>query len=234
MRTVLILSLLATSLVGCVQDPVPVGFDMSDFFPLDNSRTWTFDNMDQDLDYFIDASLTINTEPGEQVTEAGDKYQILHYEARCIDGVEECGAGFLYDIYMSEGPYGIALHGYETPETGQVLFSDRLRLGPSKMARGDDIVSVDIDGHTFTSTFLDIEMDGTIGPDGEPIAEELGCDKTMSGPEWECVHMVVESDPPGHWLAGDWWASAGWNVVAWNRTDDDGKWRAIDVENVRQ
>ena len=120
------------------------------------------------------------------------------------------------------------VNGYETPEKGKVVFTNPLRLAKSKMSRGDDIVSTEVDGHTFTTTFFDMEKDGTIDVDGEPIDEILGCDQDV-GVEWECVHLVVESDPPGHWLAGDWWASPGWGLVAWKRTDDVDKWRTIDA-----
>lgn len=223
MHRALVLALSLTTLAGCPQDPVTVGFRMQDFFPVDNDRKWVFSNMDQELDYVIDGTMRAS----DRVTmESGQSYAVLHYERRCIEDVEECGAGFLYDLYMWSDGSGVEIWGYETPEKGQVVFETPIVLADGRMGRGQSVTSLEVDGHVFTTTFSDLEKDGSLDRDGNPIPEELGCDQQV-GVEWECVRMTLESDPPGHWLAGEWWASSGWNVVAWNRTGDEGKWRTI-------
>jgi len=227
MQRPLALAMFATLLAGCPQDVFPVGFDMSDFYQFSNGRQWTYSTLNAEVDYVIDARM----DPARTLElDNGDTATIITYEKRCLEGVEDCGAGFMYDLYMSEtSVYGVAIHGYENPTEGKVLFENRLLIAPPKMARGDSITSTDVQGHTFTSTFFDIEEDGETDADGNPIAEELGCDQDV-GVVWECAHFTIESDPPGHWLAGDWWTAAGWNTVAWKRTDDIDKWRTIDAD----
>jgi len=202
---------------------------MDEFFPLDGAeRSWVMENMDSPQDFLLDVTFD-----GErQVLEDDSEVYTFSTAKRCIDGVDDCGAGPLYDITMSSAPLvGVRLHGYTLAGEEPVVFNNPLVLADDKMVRGDVVTTEDVDGHSFTVTFVGLEAE--LDDDGEPtgLADELGCDHTM-GVIWKCAHLSVESTPAGHWLAGDYWATAGYNIVAFKRVDDPGKWRTIDVEYV--
>lgn len=232
MRRILGLLAATTVLTACPQDPVRVGFNMSDYFGVDQGREYVYTNMDEELDYrirgILDPRRLDNPETPAGI-EGMDAVRIS-YAKECNEGVEECGAGPLYDLFMDDNDTeGVVIRGYENPSAGRVVFETPLVLAKPKFGRGDAVVTADVDGHTFTSRFFDLEEDGTVLPDGSEIPAELGCDQDLDV-SWECAHFVVESDPPGHWLAGDWWAAPGYHIVAWNRTEDGGKWRVLDAD----
>lgn len=220
----LILSALVALTAGCPGTPTPIGFTMRDFFPIDNGREWAFGNLDVELDYTIDGLLDPTA---AETLESGVIIQPLVYTKVCNEGAEGCIDGPLYTLWMSQDSVdGVALWAYSEADGERVLFDSPLKVANAKMGLGETATSVEVDGHTFTSTFLDIEGDHQLDRDGNPLAPELGCDQGVQV-EWTCAHLLVESEPAGHWLTGDYWASAGWNIVAWNRAGDDGKWRTI-------
>jgi hypothetical protein len=188
---------------------------MTDFFPLDGTRSWEFANMNSQVNVVLDGQLNPNLESDPAIREDDVVVHRLRYTARCQEGQPECGEeGWKYDILMSaDTTWGVQLWGYDTPETGAVAFEDAIRLAEVRMAFDDFRESPGIDGHDFVSTF-------------ETVSED--CDELLSV-KWECARLRLDSTPPGHWLAGTWWAVAGYNVVAWQRTNDLGKWRTTDV-----
>jgi len=219
--------LFAGLLLGACENEIQYsGFDMDDFFPVDGTeRGWVMDNMDTSEQYVLDIAFL-----GEPEVVDGD-VEVFTFDAsrRCIEGVEECGAGPAFSYGMSVEPLdGIRLHHYSVDGADPVVFDTPMVLAKDKMARGDTVTTDNVDGHSFTVTFVDLERE--LDDDGQPteLAPELGCDQTLRV-NWECAHLKVESTPAGHWLAGDWWAAAGYNVVAFKRTNDSGKWRTIDV-----
>jgi hypothetical protein len=188
------------------------GYYMADFFPLDGTeRSWEYGNIDVELDYKLVSELDIE---GSELSE-DQRYRIFNLSTRaeCLPNVDDCGAGWKYDykIAASRG-LGVTLHGYQLPGADPVVFESPIRLADVQMKSGDSRESGEVDGHTWTTTFMGVNSD---------------CDQTMPV-DWKCGQLVLESDPPGHWLAGTWWAAAGYNVVAFERTNDPGKWRVTD------
>lgn len=229
MHRSMILVLAGLTLAAC-ENPVQYsGFSMDDFFPLDGAeRSWVMENMDVTEDYLLDVAF--DGEP-ERLSDGTDVFTFTAVR-RCTEAAPECDAGPEYTMRMSSVPLtGIQIHGYSLGGGEAVDFAAPLVLASGKMVRGDTVTTADVDGHSFTATFVDVEAerDG----DGNPteLAPELGCDHTLNV-NWQCAHLKVESTPAGHWLAGDWWATPGYNVVAFKRSNDSGKWRTIDVDFV--
>jgi hypothetical protein len=199
------------ALAGCDNEFEYTGFKMTDFFPLDGSeRSLTYSNK-VDLDYNLLTEMMV-AEPDV----LGDGRRVVTFSTSkvCHEGVEECGAGWVYDFYLSaDDSGGIQLHGYERADgDGRVDFDAPLLLAAVRMAPGDVDRSTGVDGHDWTTTFA--------GGNEE-------CEDTLNV-DWSCALLTLESDPPGHWLAGSWWAAAGYNLVSFERTDDPGRWITSD------
>jgi len=205
---------LVCSLAACTGNPpVNNGFLMTDFFPLDGTRTWEFSNLDETVPYVLDGQLNPVPETDPENRD-GTFIHRVRLTARCKEGQTECGEGWKYDYQISaDNSFGIRLWGYDSPDTGPVTFADPVVLAKARMVFDDTKESLGIDGHDFVTTFEDVSED---------------CDEDLQV-KWSCARLRLDSDPPGHILAGTWWAVAGYNVVAWQRTGDTGKWRTKDV-----
>jgi hypothetical protein len=213
MRTVM-MALLALGLAGCDQDQFQYsGFQMVDFFPLEGDVTgWTFGNVDPGVDYRLIRTLTPEEDVNPESRGDGLVVWTWSVEAVCVEDTEDCAeTGWQYDLSLSSSSRrGVLIHGYERPDTGFVAFDPPLELAESRMALGDATTTDNVDGHSFTSTLVGLE----------------DCEDTLAV-DWECAHLSITSEPEGHWLTGDWWATAGFNIVAFERQEDPGKWRII-------
>lgn len=198
------------ALAGCENGYDYSGFQMTDFFPLDGSeRMLTYGSPSEtDFDLVTDIKVA-------EAEDLGGGLRIITYSTSkvCAEGVEECGAGWAYDFYLSaDDTRGTLLHGYERADgDGRVDFDEPIMLADVRMAFGDSKNSLDIDGHDFLTTY-----NGNVD-----------CEDTLNV-DWECAHITLTSEPAGHWLAGDWYATAGYNLVSFKRTEDAGRWVTID------
>jgi hypothetical protein len=197
-------------LAGCTpDDPVFRGYPMADYFPADGQVLgWTFGNRDVEVDYVLDRTF----DPEASVTANDVTLHTFSTSRRCIAGVEECGAGFVWSYtFASRSGVGVFLHGYEVAGEGAVTLDPPVKIANGHMAPLESVETAGSDGHDWTASF-----------------EELtDCYQTFEV-AWQCARIHIETDPPGHWLTGDWYAVPGYNVVAFQRAGDEGLWRLIE------
>jgi len=208
-RAAVLLGLLALS--ACPDDPDFRGYVTADFFPFDGQVIgWTFGTRDDSIDFRIVQTY----DPTETVTVDGQQRHTVRSTRRCLPEVEECGAGFVWAYTMSaDSTRGVRIHAYETPESGLVELDPPLVIGPARSFPTQIARSEGVDGHTFTS---------------EWIAIDARCDQSFEV-DWDCAHFEITSDPPGHFLAGDWYAVPGYNVVSYQRSQDSSRWRLVEL-----
>ena len=201
------------ALAGCDNGYEYSGFQMTDFFPMDGTeRSLTYSTV-ENLDYDLKMTMLLDS-----VDDRGEGLRVVTFshEKLCREGVEECGAGFVYDFKLSsDDTRGTLIHGYERAD-GPVVFDTPLTLAKVRMAFGDTQTTVGVDGHDFTTTY-----NGNVD-----------CEDTLNV-DWECAHLTLESTPAGHWLAGEWYATPGYNLVSFQRTEDTGRWITTDWSYVQ-
>lgn len=202
--TVLCLSILGAAACNTT-DPGFSGYQMERFFPFDGEIIgWTFGSRSAEVEFELDRTF----DPALSEIVDGTTHHTYTTSRRCIGDVEECGQGFAWEYVMSAGGSGVFLHAYEYGDEGRVELDPPIALASGRMAGGDIVTSQETDGHTWVSTF-DTNED---------------CDQTLDV-DWDCGKFTLESDPPGHWLAGEWYAVSGYNIVSFKRTLDEARWR---------
>lgn len=197
------------AMAGCDNQYQYSGFQMSDFFTLNGDVVgWTFGNTDATVNHLL-----VRTLDPEPVINADEQaVYTWSVDAECVESAPDCGVeGFQYAIQMSvDDRRGVQIHGYERPDTGLVEFDSPIELADVRMARGDTVDSLGVDGYDFTTTYVQNE----------------DCEQTLQV-SWDCARIELTSEPAGHWLTGVYWATPGYNIVAFQREGDVGKWRVI-------
>jgi hypothetical protein len=218
MRTPWLLAAAVAVSAGCQpDDPVFSGYPMADYFPFDGQIIgWRFGNRSTDPDYTLDRTF----DPTASVTVADVVHHTMALRRVCLPEAEGCTGGFAYSYVMSSSPsLGVRFHGYERAGEAAVVLDPPIRLADVKMAptlgveqppANGVVTTSGSDGHDWTSTFLEL----------------TDCDQTFSV-AWSCALLRLESDPPGHWLSGDWYAVPGFNVVSFELAEDPGRWRMV-------
>lgn len=195
---------------GCPVDDPTIGYVMDDYFPFDGQVIgWTFGNMNEDVDYVLKRTY----DPDDSVTVNEVRHHTFSTYRECLPEATDCQDGFVWEYVISGGAgRGVALHAYERPGTGRVELDPPIRVALPRMAPGDVLTTQDSDGHTWTSTFSTI----------------VDCEQTLDV-TWSCAKITITSDPPGHWLAGDWYGQPGYNIVSFERSQDPGRWRLVEI-----
>lgn len=193
---------------GCAQpDFGTPGRLMDDYFELTNASEWTYVSTDDSFDW---QNKAVRSEEGVALDEDTTVYTRSH-EVQCTES-PGCEPAFLYSIDWSTSPSdGAFIHGWQLPDMEEPRPAETpIRIVDNRMNVGDIETTEGVDGHAFTSEFTRLEACPT--PGVPRFAEET------------CVVLTVTSEPAGHWLAGTYWALTGWHVVAFERTDDTGRW----------
>ena len=128
----------------------------------------------------------------------------------CVSSDETCEDATLNMVRWSAvASAGVAIHGYDTPGTGPVDFvTTPIGMADANMEVGDIVTTTGVDGHDWAAEFK------STGP----------CDIQWTD-EWnQCVLIELTSTPEGHWMAGQYWAVSGYNVVARQLTADTARW----------
>jgi hypothetical protein len=186
------------------------GYKMSDFFPFDGTRSWTFVSDDPAIPYQVIADL--QPDP-ETLTENDVPTQIwtVTYKTHCITQPETCVDGD-YKIsamkWSSSGSKGVRIHGYSTPDGGSVTLDPPFTLAGNN-GKAEDSWTTETAGGTWTSTFTQI------------VAK---CPVKWSDSFVDCPELEV--DAAGAPLTGTWYAADGWGLVGFafegENLDDEG------------
>lgn len=203
--------LLPLLLCSCDNDTSFSGYMTHEYFPFDGLVVgWTFGTRDESFDY----QLVQTFDPEESVSVDGQQRHTLSATRRCLPSVESCDEGFAWAYTMSaEAIRGVQVHAYETPEEGLVELDPPLLIAHARGQPGDEAISEGVDGHDFVSEWITVNA---------------RCDQDFEI-GWECAHFSITSDPPGHFLSGDWFAVRGYNVVSFQRGQDAARWRLAQV-----
>jgi len=200
MRLVLIAALSAVAGLACTPtEPGYSGYPVTDFFPLDGVREWSFRSADATVPYEL-----VGTKPLEGVTATDDGFtQIfdIRFEQVCISEDESCVDGefaFAWQQSASQDR-GAFLWGYETP-AGAVTFDPPVKLADRRTKVGD-VMTTETGGHTWTATFL----------------MTADCEVVWN-PNWtNCMVLVIDDGGEGGGFAGTYWLATGYHIVAFER-----------------
>jgi hypothetical protein len=212
-----------TSLLACNGgNPYTVaGFHMSEFFPFDGTRSWTFVSDDPAIPYQVFAEL--QPEP-EVITEGDAPLDIftVTYNTVCVGSDPACVDGPFRVSEMqwsSKTGKGVRIHGYATPDGGHVTLDPPFTLAGS-MGKAEDAWTTEINGATWTSTFTKF------------VAQ---CPVLWSDSFVDCPQLDV--DAAGAPIGGTWYAATGWGLVGFafegESVDADGNpyvWKLLRAE----
>ncbi|TVQ91657.1 MAG: hypothetical protein EA397_08585 [Deltaproteobacteria bacterium] len=203
--------LLPLALCSCDNDTSFSGYLTHELFPFDGQVVgWTFGTRDESFDHQIVQTF----DPSETVSVGSEQRHTLRASRRCKPSVESCDEGFAWAYTMSaDAINGVQVHAYETPEDGLVELDPPLLIAPPRSFPTEIAESQAVDGHDFESEWVTINA---------------RCDQSFEV-GWECAHFSITSDPPGHFLSGDWFAVRGYNVVSFQRGYDTARWRLDEI-----
>lgn len=204
-RLIRVVPLLACALIGCKSPDGYTynGYPMSDFFPFDGERSWTFASADAASTVELAAVLDPTPVP------SGDReVRVVRYTTECLeDGCADAGDHHIRSISWDAGTAEILLVGYEDASGPQVV-DPPLVLADDSGTTGDTWESED----GSVSTFVGIGA----------------CPIQIAMPEpWEdCLHLRLAdaSDQLVHPLHGDYYAISGYNVISMQLRDDPAQW----------
>ena len=203
------------------------GLVMNDFFPFDGVRTWEFISSDTTVPYLMNAELG---QTPELVEEGVTKVYTLSYSTSCPAGVADCTEdmeGWVRDIKLSEGGRGARIHGFDSPETGPVVFEPPITLAARTM-EVTDTVTTTTGGETFTTRFDNYGdfCDVPYTSEWNQCIVLTLCNGVFeTNPDNGVEECVDDGDP--HPLSGVYTAVAGYNIIAFELAGDPGRWQLI-------
>ncbi|TVQ86513.1 MAG: hypothetical protein EA397_20150 [Deltaproteobacteria bacterium] len=202
--------MVATLAAACQPDDPTIGYVMDEYFPFDGEVIgWTFGNMNESVDYLLHRTF----DPDDSVTVDEIRRHTFTTFKECSEDAVDCEEGFVWEYVISGGAgRGVALHAYERQGEARVELEPPIRLANPRMAPGETLNTASSGGHAWTSTFASVE----------------DCEQTLDV-QWRCAKITLQSDPPGHWLTGDWYGQPGYNLVSFERAEDPGRWRLVEL-----
>lgn len=192
------------------------GYTMSNFFPFDGERTWTFQSEDPNETSTVVA--TLNSTP-EVIDDGQTSIFDVNYTMGCLDDAVGCTPGDwrLKTIrWSSSSGEGVQIHGFDDG-SGLVAFNPPIAL-TGKDGVPDDVWTTETDAGTFVSTF-----------------DQIGDCPVYMAVDWDqCIKLSLDDDgdpatPGTHALHGDYYAVASFNVIAILGADDDAMWKLLDT-----
>lgn len=163
------------------------GFRISEYFPLDGTRTWEYAQDDE-----TDTSrLSVEKIP-ETVQDGSTEIVTLEYS--------EKGGDLLYAVdWSSESGSGVLIHGYRDERTGaSVSYDPPVTFGERDMVTGD-VVETETNEGTFTST----------------LEAKTACPNLWRD-DWECLQFTLDDgdgdDDAGPPFAGSWWIATSYGA----------------------
>lgn len=185
-----------------------------DMFPFDGEREWTYVSTDASLVYKL-----VATCDGIPEVMNGANVYTVHYKVECVGNSETCVTGERLFVlrWSSNNTDGVYIHAYSVGDPIQFIdFVPPLHIAYDDM-NNEDAIQTKTNSALWTSTM-------------GPIRE---CPVRMSGDFDNCgTWTITTNQGDGFPIAGQWWASKGLGVAAFQLATDSGQWQLAQDECV--
>jgi hypothetical protein len=218
-----VLILAAMAVTGCT-DTTTLDFegdDISDYFPFDGYRKWTYQSTDTTVPYYVVAE---TAEESELIEDSNTRIYTLNFTYQCfgigapcdVDDDEDGTADLTGTPAWSWRLSANTSTGTQIHQIGDVTFDPPVQVATRKMFRGDSVTS-ESGGTFYTSTY--------VGTDVCPAPY------WRDSPPDECVYFQIDDGGAGSPAAGEIWSIYQFSIVGFSLGGDEHRWEMLRYED---